>query len=416
MNKTTIVEVLAVAREMWWLSDPGYIEVTLATAAANRLPDSRPVWLALVGPPSSGKTEALDLLKRLPECIYVSTFTEAGLISGSPVISANATGGVLKQLGDRGNLILPDMATILSYPDRLALLREVHDGRYVRQLGTAGGQEFRWEGKAGVLAAVTQAIDGVDLATFGPRFVFYRLPRQSSSDRRTAGLFAQDNVGHQGELRDQLTQMVEALFADLSYPTPPYDLEQAEQEMLSDLADFGTRCRSAVVRASYTREIELVPEPEGTPRLSEILKLLLLGLRMIGVEVAEAWRVLAQVVVGGIHSMRWRVLETMLPASPGGHIPEYRTASIAWRSGLPPTTTKRHLEDMTALDIMQLVSDPTDPEEPEAWSLSDLAADLWDRVGSLIVGKSNGPSADETAARLIESAFPGSVEIDRDHS
>jgi hypothetical protein len=413
MSETTIDDVLTLAREMWWLPDAGLIEVTLAAVAANRLPDSRPVWLALVGPPSSGKTEALDLLKRFPECIYVSTFTEAGLISGSPVVSAKATGGVLKQLGSRGNLILPDMATILAYPERLALLREVHDGRYVRQLGTTGGREFRWEGKAGVLAAVSQAIDTVDMATFGPRFVLYRLPRQSPSDRRTAGLYAQSNVGHQEELRNRLTEVVESLFADLSYPIPPYQLDQAEQEMLTNLADFGTRCRSAVVRAPYSREIELVPEPEGTPRLAEVLKLLLLGLRMIGVHDPEAWRVLGQICVGGIHSVRWRVLETMLPDSPNGRVADYRTSSVARRTGLPPTTTKRHLEDMTALGVIQLVSDPTDPEEPEAWSLSDLAAELWRRVGPVVIGEIAGPSADGTATRLIGTVFPGVEEVGR---
>ncbi len=127
-----------------WLPDPGVVYLVLATVAATRLPGD-PVWLLLIGPPSSGKTEALDALSDLPEAHFASILTEAGLLSGSPTPDENATGGLLKLLGERGLIVAPDFGTLLnehrSTRNRIfACLREVFDGQFIRWIGTKGGR------------------------------------------------------------------------------------------------------------------------------------------------------------------------------------------------------------------------------------------------------------------------------------
>src|SRR5262249_60652394 len=54
----------------------------LGTAAANMLLCD-PIWLGLVGPPSSGKNEILDALSGLPLVVRVSTVTVPGLLSAT---------------------------------------------------------------------------------------------------------------------------------------------------------------------------------------------------------------------------------------------------------------------------------------------------------------------------------------------
>jgi hypothetical protein len=147
-----------------WLPDPGVIYAVLGTVAANRLPGD-PLWLLIVGPPSSGKTEALDALTELPEYNAVSTFSEAGLLSGSSTREgSSATGGILRQVGEKGLIVASDFGTLLnehgSTRNRLfACLREVYDGKFVRRLGTEGGKTFAWQGHAGFLGACTEVID-----------------------------------------------------------------------------------------------------------------------------------------------------------------------------------------------------------------------------------------------------------------
>src|SRR5579863_3923358 len=85
MNETNVSNALADLLEVYtrhlWLPDPGILYVTLGTVAANRM-SGDPVWTLLVGSSSSGKSEMTSALSHLPEYFSVSTFTEAGLLSG----------------------------------------------------------------------------------------------------------------------------------------------------------------------------------------------------------------------------------------------------------------------------------------------------------------------------------------------
>ncbi len=62
------------------MSDDDYIDVVFGAAVANKL-DSAPVWLYLVGAPSSGKTEILRCLTG--DSIYqLDKLTRKTLVSG----------------------------------------------------------------------------------------------------------------------------------------------------------------------------------------------------------------------------------------------------------------------------------------------------------------------------------------------
>ena len=132
----------------------------LGTVAANLLPGD-PVWLGLVAPPSSAKTELLNALTGLPFVVSASTLTLASLLSGTPKRqqAAGAKGGLLRQVGNPGLLCLKDFTSTLTMrPENkaevLAALREIYDGKWTRHLGTDGGR---------VLALGRQARPGVRL-------------------------------------------------------------------------------------------------------------------------------------------------------------------------------------------------------------------------------------------------------------
>ena len=121
-----------------------------------------PTWLIYVGAAGSGKTETLAATSRLPGVHVVGTLTEASLLSGTPRKDAatDASGGLLREIGDSGTLVLKDFGassrcTATRAPAVLAALREIYDGSWTRLVGVDGGRRLHWEGRLGLLAGAT---------------------------------------------------------------------------------------------------------------------------------------------------------------------------------------------------------------------------------------------------------------------
>jgi hypothetical protein len=366
-ESTDLAHVVEEFQRHLWLPDPGIVYVTLGTVAANRMPGD-PVWTLLVGASSSGKSETVNALDKLPEYHPVSTFTEAGLISGS----MDGTRGLLMDVGAEGLLVFKDLTTILSKhtSDRdgvLGCLREVYDGAYTRRLGNKGGK-ITWEGRLGLIAAVTEMIDDYDLGQLGERFIRYRLVPPSPDDTFMVGVFVFENLHKQRAVRALRATVVANFFAGLSLPEEPPAPSQGDQDRLNVLAAIGSRCRSSVVRDRVKRDvIERVPTPEGIGRLLGQLGQLLAGMRVIGVPEHDVWRLLAQAALDGMHPLRRKVLDVVIAADR-----EMTTATIAARCELPQTSVRRHLEDLTAHRVLEKVH-----HEPEIWAISEWTRAQW---------------------------------------
>jgi hypothetical protein len=363
-----LADVVEEFRRHLWLPDPGTVYVTLATVAANRLPGD-PVWTLLVGASSSGKSETINALDRLPEYHAVSTFSEAGLVSGS----SDGTPGLLIQIGETGLLVFKDLTTILSKhkADRdgvLGCLREVYDGSYTRRLGNKGG-ERKWEGRLGLIAAVTEMIDDYDLGQLGERFIRYRLPAPSAEDTLATGRMVLDALHLQRKSRAERARIVDEFLAGLAFPDRPPEPSEEDRHRLNVLAGIGVRSRSPIIRDRYKGDqIERVPIPEGVGRMLAQLGQLLAGMRVIGVPEDQAWRLLAQIVLDGMHPLRRKVLDLAV-----GENRDMTTATIAARCDLPTTSVRRHLEDLTALGVLRKVH----YTDPESWGISDWLKDQW---------------------------------------
>jgi hypothetical protein len=184
LEPCTIEETLKVFEH--WLILPNLTPVyaMLGTVAANLLPGD-PVWLGIIGPPSSAKTELLNSTSMLPKVVQAATLTPAGLLSGTPKkqYDKKTKGGLLRQIGAFGILVLKDFGSILSMrpeakAEVLAALREIYDGSWTRHLGTDGGRTLDWQGKVALLFAATGVIDthyGV-IGAMGDRFLLSGWP------------------------------------------------------------------------------------------------------------------------------------------------------------------------------------------------------------------------------------------------
>jgi hypothetical protein len=222
------------------LDDLGGVYAVLGTVAANRMRGD-PVWLLVIGPPSSGKTELVCSLVNLSEVHFAALVTEAALLSGTAKKerAADATGGLLRQVGKAGILVSKDFTSTLAQQRdtraaALAALREVYDGHWSRPVGTEGGKVLRWSGKLGLVAGCTPAIDSYHgiLSALGDRFVLYRLPATDAKQQGTIALERDDDQ----QMRDELADAVGKLFAATTLPEKPPKLDGAERDRMVALA------------------------------------------------------------------------------------------------------------------------------------------------------------------------------------
>jgi hypothetical protein len=367
-------DVLAVFRKRLFLPDPGMVEVLLAAWVANLLPDD-PLWLLMVGPPSSGKTEAVMSLRGLPNSHVASDLSLAGLLTlggrddESPDPS-RAGRGLLRDLGVFGVILAPELSTLIAESRRddskvFGALREVAtDRRYSRRIG---GREVTWEGKAGFLGCVTEAVDEIGMGALGERFLVYRVPQVSEQDDLDAGLLAlSEERGSVADLRDVISTFLDGL----TIPTETPRLEAQDKERLTLLGSFATRCRSTVIWDRHVDGVADIPQAERSPRLLRGCAQLLRSLRLIGCDEHEAWRVVRQVALGSIRTRKRRVLSVLLtsdlPMLSGG---------IAGRARLPETSVRRDLAEMDAFGIVEQVGD-----RPTSWVLSATYRTWWSQL------------------------------------
>jgi hypothetical protein len=320
------------------------IYVVLGTVAANLLPGD-PVWLGIIAPPSSAKTEILNSAAKLSFVKSVATLTQPALLSGTPKRqrTKGAKGGLLAAIGAFGIIIMKDFGSILSMrPDAkaeiLAALREIFDGRWSRDVGTDGGMTLEWTGKCGFVFGSTEAYDehhGV-IGSLGDRFLLSRM--MSSSDGQI-----EKALDHTGEvtkiMRDELAAAVNKLF-DKTLVEPEH-MSKAEIKRLKNVVSLAVHLRGYVSRDRYRRDIEYIHGAEGPGRLAISLERLFAGLVAIGVRREYAMRIIEGVALDSTPPKRRHAFE-LLDDKPSP------TRDIAKAMRLPTTTVRRALEELEA--------------------------------------------------------------------
>jgi hypothetical protein len=336
-----------------WLGedfDLDAINAVLATAAAERL-DGDLVWLWLIGGPGVAKTETTQSLIGAGALITSTISSEGALLSGTSRKEAtkDATGGLLRRLGARGVLVVKDGTSILAMnrdtrASLLAALREVYDGRWVRNVGTDGGRTMTWEGRIAIIGAVTTAWDRAHdvIASMGDRFVMLRM--DSTNGRHAAGRQAMSNTGHEIEMRAHLAETVGAVLRCVG-PTDAITVTAEETDRLLAAADVVTRCRTGV-DYDYRGDVIDAHAQEMPTRFAKQLQQVMRGACSIGLTRPAALRLALRCARDSMPPLRLAILEDVAVH------PHTRTIDVRRRLNKPRTTVDRQLQALHMLGVL----------------------------------------------------------------
>lgn len=338
------------------------IDLVLATVLANKAPGD-PLWVFLVGPPSSGKSELIRGLGRCPSVYTLSTLTAHTFASGWEDERGKET-SLLTRLPEGTTLAVKDFGSIQQLnphtkAEVLQQLREIYDGSYHKEYGT--GKVVHWDGRVGLIAGVTPAIekDQAALGELGERFVMYRI---GGNDRKAAALRALHLQGQEKQMREQITAIFNGVLA-VDHDILQVRTTGADMETLVTLAEVLTRLRSPVTR-DRARIVVHTPEPENPPRVAKaLLKVVRAVASLRGhTEIEPEDMALAQRLArDSVPSVRVQVLKALLSIGTTATTDVVRDAI-----NLPASTTRRTLEDLHLLGVAERARG-----KPETWWISE---------------------------------------------
>jgi hypothetical protein len=395
-----------------WLSeayDLNAIDLVLATAAAERL-DGDPLWVLLISGSGNAKTETVCALEDASAIITSTISSDGALLSATPKKekSKDASGGLLRRLGDRGVLVIKDVTSILSMnrdtrATVIAALREIHDGRWERNVGTDGGRSLTWKGRIAVVGACTTAWDRAHdvVASMGDRFVILRM--DSSTGRQVAGYKAMANTGDEQRMRAALSTAASNVLRHVHLqhairPTPQ------ETDLLLAAADVVTLCRTGV---DYDARGDVIDAhaPEMPTRFAKQLVQVLRGACAIGLSRDAALRLALRCARDSMPPLRLAILEDI-----AAH-PHSRTHDVRQRLNKPRNTVDRQMQALHILDVLSCdeIEDPARQRSSWYYDISECINPIAIRIPNLSPHAECETSRERLATDIFGTRGPGAV-------
>lgn len=184
---TDLGGVEAVLRKHYHDPDVQAARIVLGAVAAHDL-EGQPVWMMIVAPPGSMKTELAEALADCEGVHLIDQLTPRTFLSGQIQDGEKRHNGrsasLLHRIGS-GIIVMRDFSTILELrADDVATimsqLRCIHDGAFTKEVGTSE-ETPSWRGRITCIVCATPAVDGRagSLRPLGERFMQVRPPRTS---------------------------------------------------------------------------------------------------------------------------------------------------------------------------------------------------------------------------------------------
>lgn len=248
--------------------------VAVVASAGSR---GTPLWLFLVGPPGSGKSEMLLAFSQLEErCLFLSRLTSEAFISGF----SGEDNSVMSYLRNR-TLIIKDFTSVKAMSqekqvDLFGMLRDAYDGEVAKPFGNDVGIRSYKDCWFPMLAGVTHIIHADNQSAYGERFLKFELLDEFHDvmKQTNAAMDKADNDAKAAEPDNTLKNAIIAFFEQREFnrnKLPKVKKTKYEAKIVA-LAQI-----VAIVRTSADRKGQNYayrPTPENPGRLgSQFVKL-----------------------------------------------------------------------------------------------------------------------------------------------
>lgn len=270
-----------------YMEDEGMSRIALAAVVATQLRLGDPVWLVLIGPSSSGKSQVLRPLALTDKSIHrVDDLTENTFLSGIRISKGSKDISLLKRIGPIGIIVISDFTVIFSKSPEaraaiLSQLRMVYDGEMVKFSGN-NSEPVSWKGYLGILAGSTPSIYAhfEETADMGERFIYYRMKSYNieKATRRSLSrtIFGKHLDATLSELyREYIYGAVKSVGDEaITVPIDAY-------ERIVEISMFAALLRTPIHYDKFQKAIDRVPVSEMPMRIAGQLFAIAKGLMVL---------------------------------------------------------------------------------------------------------------------------------------
>jgi energy-coupling factor transporter ATP-binding protein EcfA2 len=383
-SNPTFEETLQVFRK--WLRMSKDLEDALLTLFAvvfsNQI-NGDPLWLFLVGPPGSGKSELLVSMMRAAETgdvFFQSSVSAKQLISGWKDTRGGSDPSMIPRMIGK-TTVFKDWTEMLSgnqqaMEETYSILRGAYDGHVFKPFGNGVTREYH--GHFSLLAGVTNIIHGHSTVALGERFLKFQLTPMNMQSTKNVLDAALRGVAHE-KAKNEALQEAALKFLDRDVPT--LSIEKAIPAKYWDriiaLAEIVSILRHVVTR-DFHDEVKFHQSPEvGTRLVKQLGKFAMAVVYTLGRKTLDedSYRVVERVAFDTAIGFNLDIVQAAMEL--GGE--NFSVAELAHQSSLPEYTVRRRLEDMILTKVIfrdQRV--PTDRGAPKwTYKLSKRIRTLW---------------------------------------
>ena len=252
--------------------------IGITTFISNKIEDTEPIWMMIIGPPGIGKTVFTKNL--IPDDIYSNAWVIqlSELTSKTLVTGKEDTEDLLPLILGK-TLLFSDFTVMLSKkPEEVIAifnqLREMYDGKFAKGFGSGVGVKHH-SGKFSILANVTNKYDTFknQLSMVGDRFISVRFNPSSHKFSEKITECAYDNEQIDQKISKAISDEMLSLYADFN----PNKLAPIGDEWAKDIqhcAMITAALRIPIDRDKWGKDKPLIVKPrkEEATRLVKVYK------------------------------------------------------------------------------------------------------------------------------------------------